>query len=353
MVSTLSSNDDDGSDPWANIPCAGHRGEPVRGRATRVEPDRAGRRGICTDRSLLARALADRARRATTTTARACSKATSPSKRCVSAFATASPPSTRARTTRQSPPSALPARAHPPPPRRTSEAVLGKAFAAIAAEFPRSSYQIITKAGRYGRTMETGFDYSPAKIRSSIANSLKLFGTDYLDGVYMHDVEFVSERVGGVGEAGFLVGKDEQIAQGDLEKWGLGERSEGVIVGEGDQKVLDAMATLFELKKEGVIKAVGFSGKPFAAVSCASAHLLAQGTRCLRCSDSLDWSPFISSRSTSCNRTAITLSRIRLSRRSSLSSTPPASSKSSPPRPSTWACSVVSVAKRGIPRRPK
>lgn len=84
----------------------------------------------------------------------------------------------------------------------------------------------------------------------------------------MHDVEFVSERVGGVGEAGFLVGKDEKIAQGDLEKWGLGEGSAGVIVGDGDQKVLDAMATLFEMKKEGLIKAVGFSGEPIAW--CAS-----------------------------------------------------------------------------------
>jgi D-arabinose 1-dehydrogenase len=31
--------------------------------------------------------------------------------------------------------------------------------------------------------------------------------------------------------------------------------------GPGDEKVLEAMAALFELKKEGKIRAVGFSGE--------------------------------------------------------------------------------------------
>jgi D-arabinose 1-dehydrogenase len=73
----------------------------------------------------------------------------------------------------------------------TSEAVVGRALKELGDEFPRSSYQIITKAGRYGRTRETGFDYSRERVRSSVENSLALFGTDYLDGCYMHDVEFV------------------------------------------------------------------------------------------------------------------------------------------------------------------
>jgi hypothetical protein len=143
----------------------------------------------------------------------------------------------------------------------TSEAVLGKAFLKIAEEFPRSSYQIITKAGRYGRTKETGFDYSPERIRSSIANSLKLLNTTYLDGVYMHDVEFVGSQIGGAGEEGFTVDEEGNIRSEDLERWGLGKGMDGEIRSEGDQKVLDAMSTLFDMKKEGTIHAVGFSGK--------------------------------------------------------------------------------------------
>lgn len=143
---------------------------------------------------------------------------------------------------------------------RTSEAVLGKAFLAIAEEFPRSSYQIITKAGRYGRTRETGFDYSPARIRSSIANSLNLLKTTYLDGVYMHDVEFVATQIGGAGEEGFTVDEAGNLREEDMERWGLTQGREGEIRSEGDQKVLDAMKTLFEMKAEGIIHAVGFSG---------------------------------------------------------------------------------------------
>lgn len=169
----------------------------------------------------------------------------------------------------------------------------------------------------------------------------------------MHDVEFVSERVGGVGEAGFLVGKDEKIAPGDLEKWGLGEGSAGVIVGEGDQKVLDAMATLFEMKKEGLIKAVGFSGERNFWSGSTATDSLTQDTLFRLFCDSLDSSPSISSRSTSCSRTAITRSKTRLSRRSFPSSTPLASSKSSPPLLSTWDCSEASAVKLGIPLRPK
>jgi aryl-alcohol dehydrogenase-like predicted oxidoreductase len=49
----------------------------------------------------------------------------------------------------------------------------------------------ITKAGRYTKGPQ-GFDYSPDKIRSSIKNSLEQMKTDYIDGIYMHDVEFVA-----------------------------------------------------------------------------------------------------------------------------------------------------------------
>lgn len=166
----------------------------------------------------------------------------------------------------------------------TSEAVVGRALKELNDEFPRSTYQIITKAGRYGRTRETGFDYSRERVRGSVQNSLDLFGTDYLDGCYMHDVEFVvsslpssislgrrsklscshtaqSESVGDGSQGGHTVDVDGKISEEDLRRWGCAEGDEAKIHGPGDEKVLEAMAALFELKKEGKIRAVGFSGQ--------------------------------------------------------------------------------------------
>ncbi|KAI9433303.1 Aldo/keto reductase [Lactarius indigo] len=59
-----------------------------------------------------------------------------------------------------------------------SEIVLGTALKALEREFPRSTYQLITKVGRYG----------PAPI----LRSLRRLHTGYLDVVYLHDVEFVA-----------------------------------------------------------------------------------------------------------------------------------------------------------------
>lgn len=54
---------------------------------------------------------------------------------------------------------------------------------------PRSSFFLITKAGRLA---STSFDYSPSWIRYSVLRSLQRLHTPYLDLVYMHDVEFVT-----------------------------------------------------------------------------------------------------------------------------------------------------------------
>ncbi|SGY29627.1 BQ5605_C002g01071 [Microbotryum silenes-dioicae] len=143
----------------------------------------------------------------------------------------------------------------------TSETVIGKALAKLAPEFPRSSYQLITKIGRYGRA-KADFDYSPERVRQSVAKSCELMGTDYLDAVYCHDVEFVSEQVGEAGTAGWTVDSEVKIRKEDLDKWGLAEGDEGKIRGPGDEKVLGALKALFELKKEGKICAIGFSGYP-------------------------------------------------------------------------------------------
>lgn len=67
-----------------------------------------------------------------------------------------------------------------------SETLLGSALAQLSP--PRSSYTLITKAGRIA---SEEFDYSPAHIRYSVLRSLERLHTPYLDLVYTHDTEFV------------------------------------------------------------------------------------------------------------------------------------------------------------------
>lgn len=74
----------------------------------------------------------------------------------------------------------------------------------------------------------------------------------------MHDVEFVATPVWPKPNDGnhALVMTDENLAK----QWGLGKGEEDKVHGEGDQKVLDAVAELRKLQEEGVIKTVGISG---------------------------------------------------------------------------------------------
>lgn len=72
-----------------------------------------------------------------------------------------------------------------------SEHILGEALLSIQATHPRSTYYLSTKIGRYG-PKKANFDYSAAKVRASVAESMRRMHTDYLDIVYAHDVEFVS-----------------------------------------------------------------------------------------------------------------------------------------------------------------
>jgi L-galactose dehydrogenase len=65
-----------------------------------------------------------------------------------------------------------------------AEEVLGRALKGI----PRESYTLCTKLGRYG--IDT-FDFSPARAEASIEESLRRLGTDYLDILLCHDIEFV------------------------------------------------------------------------------------------------------------------------------------------------------------------
>jgi aryl-alcohol dehydrogenase-like predicted oxidoreductase len=143
-----------------------------------------------------------------------------------------------------------------------SEIVLGSILEALSSEFPRDAYRLSTKCGRYG-PMPSDFDYSPTTIRRSIQRSLDRLKTSYLDTVYLHDVEYVSPLIrptgtnGGAGDHTRVFTDAKYAAE-----WGLIPGEEGVIRGEGDVKVLEALKELRKLKEESVIGAVGISGYP-------------------------------------------------------------------------------------------
>ena len=101
-----------------------------------------------------------------------------------------------------------------------SEEILGNALAqpAVRDAYKREDYMLLTKAGRIA---SDEFDYSPAWIRQSVHNSLERLHTTYLDVVYCHDVEFVSEA-----------------------------------------EVLGAVTELRRLRDEGLVRYVGISGYP-------------------------------------------------------------------------------------------
>lgn len=113
----------------------------------------------------------------------------------------------------------------------------------------------MTKCGRYGFEA-SDFDYTPATIRESVARSLKRLNTNYLDVVYLHDVEFIASPV----YPNERAGKPADILVKDPKDWGLGEDDQGEVLGEGDQLILNALVELFRLKVEGKIKAVGITG---------------------------------------------------------------------------------------------
>ncbi|KAL4782116.1 Aldo/keto reductase family-domain-containing protein [Aspergillus varians] len=117
-----------------------------------------------------------------------------------------------------------------------AEELLGRALATdfVQSNFPRDSYHLLTKVGRISGS---SFDYSPQWVRKSIARSLRRLHTEYLDVVYCHDVEFVSQ-----------------------------------------QEVLDAVRELRRIRDtEGTIRYVGISGYPV-DVLCDLAELVLRET---------------------------------------------------------------------------
>lgn len=99
-----------------------------------------------------------------------------------------------------------------------SEEIVGSALRKLSPEYPRESYFICTKAGRFG--VDT-FDYTSQAIKSSVERSLKRLNTEYIDVLYIHDVEFVS--------------------------------IDGCV---------EAVKAAFEMKAQGLVRWVGISGYP-------------------------------------------------------------------------------------------
>lgn len=64
-----------------------------------------------------------------------------------------------------------------------AEAVLGKALKGV----PRDRFILATKVGRYGDDV---FDFSAKRVAQSVDESLQRLGTDYVDILHAHDVEY-------------------------------------------------------------------------------------------------------------------------------------------------------------------
>jgi L-galactose dehydrogenase len=65
-----------------------------------------------------------------------------------------------------------------------AEAVLGRAL----RDVPRDRVVLATKVGRYG---DTEFDFSAARVKASVDESLARLGVDHVDLIQCHDIEYV------------------------------------------------------------------------------------------------------------------------------------------------------------------
>lgn len=100
-----------------------------------------------------------------------------------------------------------------------SEKLLGGGLRQLfASGIKRDDIFIMTKCGRYG---VWEFDYSPETIIKSVRRSCARLGVEYLDVVFLHDVEFVAA-----------------------------------------EQVLGAVEALYNLKEQGIVRNVGISGYP-------------------------------------------------------------------------------------------
>ncbi|CAE6454520.1 unnamed protein product [Rhizoctonia solani] len=157
----------------------------------------------------------------------------------------------------------------------TSEIVLGAILKALSDEFPRESYKLATKCGRYGGMAED-FDYSRETIRKSVQRSLERLGTSYLDVVYLHDTEFVCSPVWPSDPTGdhTKILEDQALTAA----WGIGSGDESRVHGIGDQKIIDAFDELKNMKNEGIVREIGLTGYPLPVLLRLGRLVAAKGT---------------------------------------------------------------------------
>jgi len=137
--------------------------------------------------------------------------------------------------------------------------VLGTALKALERDFPRSTYQLITKAGRYGPS-PSDFDYSPTALRASVRRSLRRLHTEYLDVVYLHDVEFIAPCISPRAEGNHAAALGAEaaaygLASGQPSSVDVAPRTAG-----SDKRVLEAIEALRALQADGLIRHVGICG---------------------------------------------------------------------------------------------
>lgn len=92
---------------------------------------------------------------------------------------------------------------------------------------PRQAYYIATKTCRYERVGPKQFDFSYERTMSSVKESLARLGVDYIDLFQLHDVEFADSV---------------------------------------DEVISGAFKACLELKKQGVIRAIGINGYPLSVL---------------------------------------------------------------------------------------
>ncbi|WFE36170.1 aldo/keto reductase [Micromonospora sp. WMMD975] len=105
-----------------------------------------------------------------------------------------------------------------------AETVLGRALRGV----DRSGYVLATKVGRYG---DAAFDFSAARVTASVEESLGRLGTDHLDLIQCHDIEF-----------------------GDLH-----------------QIIAETLPALEKLREAGKVRFLGVTGYPLAALTRVAA----------------------------------------------------------------------------------
>nr|POF13097.1 d-arabinose 1-dehydrogenase [Quercus suber] len=114
-----------------------------------------------------------------------------------------------------------------------SEEILGSALDTdfVRENFPRQDIFLVTKVGRVSNDT---FDYSREWVRKSVARSLRRLKSSYLDLVYCHDVEFVTE-----------------------------------------DEVMEAISELRRIRdEEGTVKYIGISGYPLEVLSSIAHRVL-------------------------------------------------------------------------------